>query len=93
MNISKWNYMHGYSSNNYGAHSIAMAVGSLTLYFSYNTVVAFSDGADLVVSVNNWGPTTGKHLNAINSNHSTRIPRDDFEKQLGKCLKRHKLSV
>ena len=91
MKIRKWNYMDGYSSSNYGAHSIAMSIGNITLWFSYDTVVAFGNPA--VVSENLWGPTTGKHLNAINRDHSTRLPRDEFEKELAKCLKKHKLAV
>jgi hypothetical protein len=65
MNIRKWNYMNGYSSNNYGAHSIAISLGNLTVWFSYDTIVAFMDGHGKVVSENVWGPTTGKHLNEI----------------------------
>ena len=93
MNISKWNYMRNYSSDNYGAHSIAMNIGNVTLWWSYDTVIAFSTGYPVVVSENNWGPTTGKHLNAINDDHSTRLPRGKFEKELTKCLKKHKLEI
>ena len=59
MNIKKWNYMHGYSSSNYGAHSMAIQVGKLTLWFSYDTVVAYGEeGRAIVTSENIWGPTT-----------------------------------
>jgi len=52
MNISKWNYSNT-ESNNYGTNSIAVGMGYFTVYFSYNTVVAFSNGDGLVVSENN----------------------------------------
>jgi len=92
MNVEKWNYMN-YSSDNYGSHSQAIELGNLTIYFSYDTVVAFSEPGNLTCTENTWGPTTGKHLNAIQPDHDKRLKRDDFEKQLEKCLKRHKLSV
>ena len=41
LNIKKWNYGN-YSSNNYGAHSLAFQLGDVTVYFSYETPVAFS---------------------------------------------------
>lgn len=39
--IKKWNY-GDYSSNNYGANTIAIEFGKRRIYFSYNTIVAFS---------------------------------------------------
>ena len=39
-NFKKYNYMN-YSSDNYGAHSIAIELDNKTFYFSYNTLVAF----------------------------------------------------
>ena len=93
MNVSKGNYGQ-YSSSNYGANSIYIYVGSLKIYFSYDTVVAFSNGwSNLVVSENIWGPTTGKHLNWINSDHSVRLDRNEFEDKLKEVLKEHSLEV
>ena len=42
-------------------------IGALTVWFSYETPIAFKNGtwSTLVVSENVWGPTTGKHLNYI----------------------------
>jgi hypothetical protein len=70
-------------------------IGNLTLYFSYKTVVAFSDGYNkTVVSENNWGPTTGKHLNAIdNGRKDQRLKRADFEAALEEVLKKHDLTI
>lgn len=49
-------------------------------YFSYTTVIAFTDGfGGLVVTENVWGPTTGKHLNWIDGgDKSTRLGREAF---------------
>lgn len=90
--VSKWNYSN-YSSGNYGAHTIAVSVGRLTLFFSYNTVVAFKDGFNFVISENVWSRTTGKHLNWIDDDKSQRIPHFEFEKKLEEVLKRHDLIV
>ena len=72
-----------YSSSNYGAHSLRVTVGQLDVYFSYNTPVAYSTDHDgLVCRENDWGPTTGKHLNAIDPNKKNRIPGAEFEQRL-----------
>ena len=83
LNIKKWNY-GDYSSTNYGTHSLAFQLGDVTVYFSYETPVAFSaPGHGLVVRENDWGPTTGKHLNWIDSgDHKLRIPGSEFEQLL-----------
>ena len=91
--ITKRNYGN-YSSDNYGAHSINITVGSLDLYFSYDTIVAFRDGFDeLVIIKNCWGPTTGKHLNWINSNKKIRVDSAIFDQKLAQVLEKHKLNV
>ena len=83
LNIKKWNYGN-YSSNNYGAHSLAFQLGDITVYFSYETPVAFeAPGHGLVVRENDWGNTTGKHLNWIDGgNHKNRITGGKFKEQL-----------
>lgn len=41
-------------------------VGALTVWFSYETPIAFKvDGQPRVVQENIWSATTGKHLNSI----------------------------
>jgi hypothetical protein len=77
-----------YSSDNYGAHALQFFMPRITLWFSYKTVVAFRTiGGGLRVSENCWGPTTGKHLNAIDGgNKKSRLPRDKFEEELASAL-------
>lgn len=59
-----------------------VTVGNITLYFSYETVVAFrTPQTGFVVSENVWSRTTGKHLNWI-SGKSDRIPHAEFERKL-----------
>ena len=45
-----------------------VTIGDRTYWFSYRTCVGFLDystGRGIVVRRNDWGPTTGKHLNYI----------------------------
>ena len=59
---------------------VVVTVGGKELAFSYQTVVAFSDGAGWVKSENIWSVTTGRHLNALPGRE--RIPHDEFTRQL-----------
>ena len=90
LNIKKWNYGN-YSSDNYGAHSLAFQLGAVTVYFSYETPVAFAaPGPGLVGRENDWGNTTGKHLNWIDDgNREDRVPGSNFEKLLSAVIDAH----
>jgi hypothetical protein len=85
-------YNYGkYSSNNYGS-SRAVQVGNMTLYFSYDTVIAFSSPkTGLVIRKNDWSTTTGKHLNAINPDKKVRINGEEFEQRLEELLQSYEL--
>lgn len=64
--------------------------GELTLWFSYQTVIAFdSPVTGQVISENAWGPTTGRHLNYINSDRSERKPREEFKRLLELATEPH----
>lgn len=64
-----------------------VSVNGLTLWFSYETVIAFQDTGNVVVSENVWGPTTGKHLNAVSPvARSERTPRAEFIAALNSTL-------
>ena len=72
-----------YSSENYGAHALVFTDADGNCYwFSYKTLVAFQKWDDrLVVRQNDWGTTTGKHLNAIDGgDKKTRLPALEFDK-------------
>jgi hypothetical protein len=64
-----------------------VTVGELDLYYSYETVIAFcTPETGLVVRTNDWGPTTGQHLNRIDGGsreaQKRRLSGDAFEKWL-----------
>ena len=68
------------------ANFTVVTVGSLELAFSYRTVVGFRDGFEgWILSENLWGPTTGRHLNAL---PGERISRGDFDAKLNALLAR-----
>jgi hypothetical protein len=46
-------------------HFYLVEAGTLKLWFSYDTIVAFQSGGTRVVCENVWSTTTGKHLNWI----------------------------
>lgn len=73
-------------------------IGNLQLHYSYSTVIAYSVGMrNTVVRKNVWGPTTGKHLNAIDGGGATakaeRIDGDMFERQLSAIIDRVEFSA
>jgi hypothetical protein len=58
-----------------------------TIWFSYQTPIAYrTNDEGLVIRKNAWGPTTGKHLNAINPNKDRRIDGDEFEERITKAF-------
>jgi len=75
-----------YSSGNYGAHALVFSVGAIDVYFSYKTPVAFRYDGRLVVRQNEWGPTTGKHLNAIHPDKKRRVDGVTFERMLSEAV-------
>lgn len=71
-----------YSSANYGVNTLKLYIGNVTLWFSYRTLVAFQVcGSEKVIRHNDWGQTTGKHLNWIDPDHSVRLSGEEFENQ------------
>lgn len=90
MSLPKIRNYGDYSSDNYGAHTLEVDLETITLYYSYKTIVAYQDREDgLVVSENKWGTTTGKHLNWIDDDHKSRKPHSVFTKMLEEALNRH----
>lgn len=73
-----------YSSDNYGAHTLRVEMPGVTVWFSYKTAVAFKTyGEDgrFVVRENEWGPTTGKHLNWVDGGkRENRVSGAEFER-------------
>lgn len=62
-------------------------IGTVMVWFSYDTPIAFRVyGQPRVVRENIWGPTTGKHLNAIDGGTKTakaeRVSSDEFNRAL-----------
>lgn len=88
--IPKISNYGNYSSDNYGAHTLKVDLGEIELYYSYETIVAYSDIKDgLVCSLNSWGVTTGKHLNWIEQDKKKRKNSQIFGIMLESALSRH----
>lgn len=77
-----------YNSSNYGAHCLRVVLPCGMFWFSYETLVAFeTPKTGLVIRKNDWSTTTGKHLNAIDSDKSKRISGEEFEKKFQETFK------
>ena len=84
--LPRWNI---YCQNTTGINALLFYIGELNVWYSYKAPVAFQKGfgTKLVVRENHWGPTTGKHLNAIDGgDKSTRVDSETFEKLLQEAL-------
>lgn len=69
--------------SNLAANFTRVSVGDVSVWFSYETPVAFSvGGAAPVVRQNDWSNTTGRHMAQIDGGDkaakAARIPGDDF---------------
>lgn len=61
-------------------NAIRIEAGSVIVWYSYQTPVAFLiPGYGMVVHQNQWGPTTGKHLNKIDPDKSKRVTIKEFQ--------------
>ena len=80
-NLPKWSMYANYSNGNYGIHALRFDVDGNSFWFSYKTLVAFQKGfSGIIVRQNDWGPTTGKHLNVIDGgDKKRRLSAGEFE--------------
>lgn len=76
------------------ANFTEVIAGSLTVWFSYETPIAFRDGygAPVIMRENDWQTTTGRHLNYVSST-ADRISGDEFTKLYTDVLIRRGLSI
>lgn len=72
--------LDSYAGSNTNAYVVS--IGDVDIYFSYKTPVAFrTPKSGLVVRQNDWGVTTGKHLNAIDGGRKAdRVDGGTFER-------------
>lgn len=61
-------------------------IGTITVWFSYDTPIAFRSSGERVVRENIWSTTTGKHLNAIDGGtkeaKANRVSSEEFDRAL-----------
>lgn len=65
----------------------------LKIWWSYRTVVGFAHSGKRFVRENEWGPTTGRHINEIASvgglTKADRIPGERFDIMLAEAIVNH----
>lgn len=59
-----------------------VTINDVIFYFSYQTLIAFRTEGKTHIRQNEWGTTTGKHLNYIDDDKSIRLSSYDFEAKL-----------
>jgi len=60
-------------------NAIVVTIDGNDFYFSYKTLVAFRGKGRIVVRENEWGSTTGRHLNAIgDGDKKNRVSSEEF---------------
>lgn len=85
MDVTIRNYGEGMTPR---ANTIAVQVGAIEYYFSYRTLVAFhAPSTGLVARKNDWGATTGKHLNWIDGGaKKDRLDAQAFQVKLVEAI-------
>lgn len=64
-----------------------VTVGEMEIWFSYQTPIAFrKHSGPLLVRQNEWGPTTGRHLNYLNVPNADRVTGPEFREALANAL-------
>ena len=68
-------------------------IGGLSLHFSYETLIALDTPDQRFVRENDWGPTTGKHLNNVDGGtkeaKAKRLPSAAFKDAVDAVLEDH----
>jgi len=83
MNLPSFEGYGNYSDELGNIRALKFSMAGVDVYYSYKTPVAFRQNGLLVIRENDWGPTTEKHLNAIDSgDKKNRLPGDVFESAL-----------
>ena len=89
MKVSQLPSLERYAKGDATAVWLEHANGNtLKLFYSYKTCVGFAlNNGQRVVRENEWGPTTGRHLNAIDGgDKASRVDADTFARELTSAL-------
>ncbi len=90
MAIPSFESYGNYSSSNYGVNCLVFTdERGHDYYFSYKTLIALRvPGKGLIVRENDWGNTTGKHLNWIDyGDKENRVETQEFQRIMNEWTK------
>lgn len=79
----KISHYYGNSASARGTNTLVES-NDLSIYYSYNTIVAIKVKNKLTISKNIWGTVTGKHLNAIDRDKSKRVDNEVLQELIDK---------
>jgi len=68
------------------ANNTLIESDNISIYYSYETIIAIKVDNELTISKNIWGSVTGKHLNAIDSDKSKRVENEVLQELIDKLV-------
>lgn len=79
---------YGRRGGRYNGRAIRVDLGNVTIWFSYTTPIAFQKGnGPIVARANDWGHTTGRHLDYVGVDREDRVDGEEFVELLNKALR------
>lgn len=67
--------------NGYSGQAYYVRIGAVNLYYSYNTLIAVrGPGGVRARRSNEWGPTTGKHINLLGIRDMPEVSEEELDK-------------
>lgn len=74
-------------NENSAKNAILLTINGVRFYFSYRTLVAVKYSGESATHVNDWGTTTGKHLNWIDGGSpKTRVTGEVWDNHVAQAM-------
>jgi hypothetical protein len=78
----KANQINIKKASNRNTQLYEVRIGQVSLFFSYETCIAFQYPKGAYMSENVWSVTTGRHMNELGKTWFTIIPYKEFQRKL-----------
>lgn len=63
----------------YTGQARSIHIGHVNLYFSYDTLIGYSYMGERLRRHNDWGPTTGRHINLLSIRDFEEVDEENLE--------------
>jgi len=81
----KISHYYGNSTSSKATNTLIES-GNISIYYSYETIIAVKVDDELTISKNIWGSVTGKHLNTIDRDKSKRVENKVLQELVDKLV-------